>query len=53
MSAHKCHNCGERIPHGLAVLRSRSFVLVALCRWCAGTGHSPVTQESVTLERAS
>ena len=34
MTAHTCAECRHPIPHGLAVMRSRSFHLVALCREC-------------------
>jgi RNase P subunit RPR2 len=41
MTAHTCADCRHPIPHGLAVMRSRSFRLVALCRECGPGPNSP------------
>ena len=44
-NAATCCDCKDPIPSGLAVIRSRSFVQVAMCRQCAGL--EPVTESVV------
>ena len=50
-NAATCCDCKDPIPSGLAVIRSRSFVQVAMCRPCAGM--APIESESVVAPLAS